>query len=127
MDADAFTKVPLDDMPEMVELSVDADSFMAGMLVGILASEPDGGMQGFRHRNGDGHVGGDRNVSHVLANGSCFEGYGNPAALRAIYDASFKGAAAQPGGCPGTHESDGVGAYVTVFPMATIGGPPLAF
>jgi poly(3-hydroxybutyrate) depolymerase len=47
------------------------------------------------HRHmGGGEAHGERNLTHVIANGSCFEGHGNPAALRALSDASFKSAVA---------------------------------
>ena len=127
------------DVPEMVALTVDADSFMAGMLLGLLAGEPDG-MQGFgggHHRGngaggflgGEAHGGGERNLTHVVANGSCFEGHGNPAALRAIYDASFKSAPVVPGACPNAQEADGLGAFVRVFPMSSLSAstPPMLF
>lgn len=129
------------DMPEMVALTVDADSFMAGMILGLLANEPDGSMPGFGAHNHGGHHGmggflggeaargGERNLTHVLANGSCFEGHGNPAALRALYDASFKSAVPQPGACPNPQDAEGLGAFVRVFPMSSLSAstPPLLF
>mmetsp|Transcript_26103 Transcript_26103/g.66280 ORF Transcript_26103/g.66280 Transcript_26103/m.66280 type:complete len:137 (-) Transcript_26103:398-808(-) len=110
---------------EVVEIDVDTDSFVAGMLVGLLSTAlndmPHGGMP---HGGPHGGMGMGQMVHGALSDGSCVEGHGSARALHTLGAAflSIPGSGqGLPGPCPAHLAGvEGTGAYISVFPPTSV-------